>query len=172
MNNAIAFKPVTTEDAALLGSVALRSYQAYYLHLWHDAGEWYMQNSFSTPQLVKEIADSNARFFMVFTGGKPVGFIKINLDAPLGDEPAALELERIYFIEEASGKGIGTRSVQYVISLAESLGKQTVWLKVMDTSPAISFYKKLGFEICGTHRLDFEQMKEEMRGMYVMKKTL
>ncbi len=40
----------------------------------------------------------------------------------------------------------------------------------MDSSTAaIAFYKKFGFEVCGTYHLNFPQMKEELRGMYIMK---
>jgi len=39
----------------------------------------------------------------------------------------------------------------------------------MDTSEGpIAFYKKMGFEIVGTHRLKHELMKEELRGMVIM----
>ncbi|MEJ7679642.1 MAG: hypothetical protein WKG06_17635 [Segetibacter sp.] len=34
---------------------------------------------------------------------------------------------------------------------------------------AISFYRKMGFEITGTHRLKHALMKEELRGMVIMK---
>ena len=43
----------------------------------------------------------------------------------------------------------------------------------MDSSKdAIAFYEKMGFQLCGTHYLDFEPMKKEFRGMVVMKKEL
>lgn len=165
--------PIDIDDIEVLQRVALQAYREHYLHLWYDGGEWYMHKNFSTEQLGKELNDSNAQFFIVYNDNVAVGFVKINIDAPFENENNALELERIYFIKSARGKGIGTAAVQFVLALAESMGKKIVWLKVMDTSAAaIAFYKKPGFEICGTYHLDFPQMKEELRGMYIMKKIL
>jgi len=165
--------PITITDIAQLQAVALQAYRDHYLHLWHEGGEWYMQKSFSTNRLLAELSDGNAKFFIVYADGAAVGFVKINIDAPFESEQNALELERIYFIKAASGKGIGSAAVNFVFALAKKMGKQIVWLKVMDSSAAaIAFYKKLGFSICGTYHLDFVQMKEEYRGMYIMKKQL
>ncbi len=169
----IVIKPVTINDALLLSTVALQAYRAHYLHLWYDGGEWYTHKNFSVKQLCAEINDDNARFFIVYVNNLPAGFIKVNIDAPLHNDVNALELERIYFIKEVNNKGVGTKTMKYVFALAESLGKQIIWLKVMDSSAAaIAFYKKLGFEICDTFRLDFKQMRNELTGMYMMKKSL
>jgi hypothetical protein len=43
----------------------------------------------------------------------------------------------------------------------------------MDSSvDSIAFYRKNGFETCGTHQLEFPLMIEQFRGMVVMKKYL
>lgn len=173
MMEGIIIKPVTVNDVELLQAVALQSYKEHYLHLWYDGGKWYMQNSFNLQQLAQELEDDNARFFMVYTAGEPCGFVKVNIHAPLGDITNALELERIYFKQSAGGKGIGAQAVEYVFALASRLGKQVVWLKVMDTSSKpVAFYRKMGFEICGVYHLPYQQMKKEVRGMYIMKKEL
>jgi len=169
----IAIKPITVDDVELLQAVALQAYKEYYLHLWYDGGAWYMEKCFNLQQLTEELQDNNARFFMVYADDDPLGFVKINVDAPFGDITNALELERIYFKRSAGGRGIGAYAVEYVFALAKSLNKQLVWLKVMDSSTKpIAFYKKMGFEICGTYHLPFEQMKAELRGMYIMKTAL
>jgi ribosomal protein S18 acetylase RimI-like enzyme len=60
-----------------------------------------------------------------------------------------------------------------MINIAKEKNKKLIWLKVMDSSKdAIEFYKKMGFEICGTAHLNFEMMKPEYREMYVMRKLL
>ena len=45
-------------------------------------------------------------------------------------------------------------------------------LKAMDSSKSVDFYEQNGFEKRGTHLLDFEAMKPEYRGMYVMQRSL
>ncbi|HWB26195.1 MAG TPA: GNAT family N-acetyltransferase [Chitinophagaceae bacterium] len=174
MNDAaIVFTPVDIQDVEQLHRLAVKAYKDHYVHLWHDSCEWYMQKCFSTNQLAEEIQDANAKFFIVQINNRAVGYIKINLDAPLAEEPKALELERVYFVADASGKGIGSKAMEFVFTLAESFEKKIVWLKVMDSSiAAIAFYNKLGFSICGTHRLNYTEMKPELRGMFIMKKYL
>jgi len=175
MNKNIEICPIAAQDVEALRAVALQAYKDHYRHLWHDGGEWYMQNSFSTGQLTAELNDTNAKFYIILAKNESVGFLKLNIDAPLQDITGAeaLELERIYLTKAAIGKGIGSTIMHFVFGLATALHKKAVWLKVMDSSAdAIAFYTKHGFAVCGTHCLDFEQMKHELTGMYLMKKLL
>jgi len=171
----VLMKPVTVGDVEELRDVALRAYKDHYLHLWYDSGEWYMEKSFSISNLSIELNNSNAKFYIIYLDNVAAGFLKLNIDAPFPSHPNLnlLELERIYLTKAASGKGVGSAAVDFVCNIAAEYNKQAVWLKVMDSSEGpITFYKKHGFEICGTFHLDFEQMKEEVRGMYVMKKSI
>ena len=171
----IQFKPLTPADAPLLSEVALRSYRQHYLHLWHDNGVWYIDRCFTVEVLQREMADPNSAWFLVEQAGGPVGFIKLNIDKPLGDDndENALELERIYLVQEVTGQGVGKAALQFVFDYARKQGKTLVWLKAMDSSTdAIAFYERMGFVHCGTYHLNFEQMKPEFRGMVMMKATL
>lgn len=175
MNKDISIRLISTDDVEELRTVALQAYRDHYLHLWYDGGEWYIGKSFSISRLSNELADANARFYIIYLADAAVGFLKLNIDAPLEGLPHlnALELERIYLTGAASGKGVGSAALDLVFGLAAELNKDTVWLKVMNSSHGpIAFYKKHGFAECGTHQLDFEMMKKELRGMYVMKKEL
>lgn len=171
----IQLQKLTAQDAALLSEVALKAYCDHYLHLWYDGGEWYKEKSFAPGNLEQELKDENALFFLIKEGSSYTGFLKLNIDAAFGAciKEEALELERIYLDKSSSGKGIGSFLLDYTFELAKSLNKKIVWLKAMDSSEAaIRFYKSHGFEICGTHHLDFPQMKEEYRGMVIMQKML
>jgi len=56
---------------------------------------------------------------------------------------------------------------------ARTFNKDFVWLQVTDSSSsAIGFYESLGFENGETETLQFSQMKQELRGMFVMKKKI
>lgn len=173
--NNIRLLQITTADTVLLSKVATKAYSDHYLHYWYDGGAWYIDKSFAVKNLAAEIADENALFFFVYYNDEALGFIKLNIDAGFEncDKKEALELERIYLTKAASGKGIGSYLINFTIEFAQQRNKKVVWLKVMDTSAAaISFYQKHGFEICGSLHLDFPQMKEELRGMFIMKKNL
>lgn len=175
----ITFTPLSVADAPALSELAIRAYRDHYLDLWHDRGEWYMQHSFAPQQLATELADPNARYFRVNLNNEPVGFLKVNLDNPLPGSPSPdqsagtdIELERIYLVDAATGQGVGQAAMDFVERMARERGKQTLWLKSMDSSLALGFYKRLGFQQQGTHRLTFPQMKEECRGMVILRKEL
>jgi hypothetical protein len=59
---------------------------------------------------------------------------------------------------------------------AQQLKKDIVFLKAMNPhTAAISFYKKPGYEICGSLQLplpDFLLIKEGYRGMVILKKHI
>ncbi|TMI96616.1 MAG: GNAT family N-acetyltransferase [Bacteroidetes bacterium] len=163
-----------TEDALPLSEIAIRSYKDFYLYLWHDNGEWYVNRSFSPPVFEKELRDPNHAFFFLKQTEKLVGFLKMNINQPLHNYEKfdCIELERIYLVRSATGKGHGHKVVEFCFEYARKLNKQLIWLKAMDSSEAVFFYEKLGFERCGSFQLDFPKMKKEFRGMVIMMKKL
>lgn len=168
-------KEIEAKDAHFLSKVALQAYTDHYLNLWYDSGKWYIKKYFSAEKLSAELMDTNSRFFIAFFNNSPVGFLKLNINAPLEgfEDKKTLELERIYLNKEAAGKGIGRELVERTFQIAAENKKDLVWLKAMDTSKGpIAFYKKMGFTITGTHVLKHPLMKEELRGMVVMIKEL
>ncbi|MFD2514912.1 GNAT family N-acetyltransferase [Pontibacter locisalis] len=164
----------TTKDLHTLQDIAINSYGDHYLYLWHDGGMWYIDRCFSDGALRKELEDPNAAFFLIYAAQELVGFLKLNLHKAIEGftEQEALELERIYLLKSASGKGIGKAAVDFTKQFSRERGKKVIWLKAMDSSKSVVFYEKNGFEKCGTYTLDFEAMKEEYRGMYVLKLEL
>lgn len=166
--------PCSITDLHVLQDIAINSYGDHYLYLWHDGGMWYINRCFSDDALKKELEDSNAAFFLIYTNNELVGFLKLNIDKAIEGftEQEALELERIYLIKSASGKGIGKAAVNFTKQFAQEKNKKVIWLKAMDSSKSVDFYEQNRFAKCGTYTLDFEAMKEEYRGMYVMKLEL
>ena len=105
---------------------------------------------------------------------KPVGLIKLNIDSAIDKFTAAfaLELERIYLIKEASGRGFGKGAMTFVVNFAKAKNKKIVWLKAMDSSPAVEFYKKSGFIITGETNLNYPQITAGFQRMLFMQLTL
>jgi diamine N-acetyltransferase len=189
LENGIRIFKLTADDADWLSIIAKKAYLDNYTHLWYDAGAWYAEYCFNVEQLRLELSDENALFFGVEDDKEPLGFLKINIDYPLSktlcqskdltlmtfdtDEiQNALELERIYLTKQGQGRGIGHRLVKVTFDAARSRGKDVVWLKAMDTSPAIDFYERMGFTECCTMNLGYEKMKTELRGMKALKKSI
>jgi len=166
----MTIRACTKEDIDLVTRVLLQSYRETYTYLWFDDGESYIQANFNTKRLNDELSDPNSAFFLAYDGQDPVGVIKLNIDSPLGSYSAnkALELERIYFIKEALGKGMGKEAVDFVESFARQRKKSIVWLKAMDSSAAVKFYLRKNFRITGEAWLSYEVMKDEYKRMVVM----
>ena len=166
----MTIRSCTKDDIDLLVRIFLQSYRENYLYLWFDGGENYMQANFTAERLNEELSDPNAAFFLVYDDQRPIGVIKLNIDKGLGNYPAdgALELERIYFIKEGLGKGLGKEAIDFVENFARERNKSIVWLKAMDSSPAVNFYLKRNFRITGETWLGYEEMKDEYKRMVIM----
>jgi len=167
-------KPCTESDIPDLILVARQSYNEHYLHLWYDAGAWYLENNFTHQQFSEELTDTNAALFLIFNEHTPVGFLKLNIDKGYENfsDTEALELERIYFIKSASNLGLGKATISFVKDYAKQKSKSIIWLKAMDSALSVEFYKKQGFTIHSDYTLPYTQMKVELRGMYVMVKEI
>jgi GNAT superfamily N-acetyltransferase len=155
-------------------AVAVQSYREHYLHLWSDGGAWYLERCFTPAVLAREMEEPDSYFYLISRGGAPAGFLKVNDRQPLDGYPAehCLEVERLYLLATASGRGLGRAALQFAEELARGKGRRVVWLKTMDTSSAVGFYEKLGFRTCGHTRLAFPLSKPEFRNMLIMQKEL
>jgi ribosomal protein S18 acetylase RimI-like enzyme len=60
------------------------------------------------------------------------------------------ELWHLYVAPSRRGQGIGRLLVETVVAAARDAGTRCVWLETSNLAyPAIQFYRRLGFELCG-----------------------
>lgn len=176
----ITIEKASLSDAAILSHLAKAIYQENYLHLWLPGGaDWYMhQYAYSIAQLEQELADPNMAYYLLQENQEPVGYLKLVLSSNLsGYDPAdALEIERIYLLENRKGRGLGQKMMQWAMDIAVALDKKVIFLKAMDSSQdAIAFYQHQGYSVCDTFSLPkpiFALMKESYRGMLILSKLL
>ena len=162
----------TPDDAVALSTLAQRAYFDHFRYLWTDGGEAYVRETFATDRLRQESADDNVRHFMAWLGNRTVGYVKLNLRAPL-DGVVGLELHRIYLLAVAAGQGIGRRLVAEALRVAAENQRPFVWLKVMRSSRAsIAFYEKRGFRSYAETTFAHPLLKPEYQDMLIMKKAL
>jgi GNAT superfamily N-acetyltransferase len=122
--------------------------------------------------LKKEEGDENTILYRILSNQKAIGVLKISLDAATGDfsREEALCVDKIYILNEYSGKGIGKKVLQFVTLRAEELSKKIVWLDTMQKGPALNFYLKNGFQIHGESKVTFPTVIEKESLMWVMVK--
>ena len=114
----------------------------------------YLEEGFSEDKLTTELEDQNAEFYFATLDNEVIGYLKLNFGASqteLKDEKA-LEIERIYVLQEFHGKKVGQILYNKAIEVAKDKKSDYVWLGVWEENPrAISFYKKNGFEEFDKH---------------------
>ena len=158
-----------------LKDVAIQAYMDHYTHLWKDGGKSYIQSSFSIQAFEKYFETKTLKkLYKINVNNSLSGFLTIGLgyDENLDSSPFMMELERIYFIKESTGKGIGSRVIQFLHSIADQNDIHTIWLKAMKKSPAVPFYQKHGWKITGATHLDHPQVIASESQMYIMTKAL
>jgi diamine N-acetyltransferase len=172
--NSMEIKICSNNELNELVFISNQSYRDHYIHLWHDNGEEYIKSNFSSLKLNEELSDPNSIFYLIRFENKIVGYFKLNIDKGIEkySSTVALELERIYFIKNAVGKGFGKLIIDFVIDYARKKNKKIVWLKSMNSSKAVDFYKKQDFYICNEYFLAFPTMKNEFKKILVMIKEI
>lgn len=119
-----------------------------------DDFEKYMSEAFSVVRLKRELNQKHASFYFLWDGEQLAAYIKINefeaqSDLKIDD---ALELERIYVLQNYQGKGVGAYLIEKVKTIAKHRDKNFIWLGVWEENySAIKFYQKNGFYKFGTH---------------------
>lgn len=108
----------------------------------------YLEEVFSADKLSDELNDKNAAFYFAKIEDEVIGYLKLNFgqsQTELKDDKA-LEIERIYVLQEFHGKKIGQILYDKAIEIAKQKKADYVWLGVWEENQrAISFYKKNGF---------------------------
>lgn len=115
----------------------------------------YVARSFNSERLLSELRNPNSFFFIVEDAAEvPLGYLKLNVgDAqtePMGD--GYVEVERIYVLASAKGKGAGSALIEHAYEFAKERGMHSIWLGVWEENhDAIGVYKKHGYRNTGEH---------------------
>lgn len=174
----VEIRKVGLPELEELRDIGVISYVPHYSHLWKPGGvEWYLNRCFGDENLQKELIDANIEYYIVSFAEENIGILKLILQKPLPDSNLenALYLEKIYFVKEWTGKGLGKNLIDFSLRRANELNRQCVWLMAMDTSAKpIAAYERAGFRVSSRTGLgdEFELMKEKFRGMVIMKNCL
>lgn len=170
---------IPIRDIQKINHLGCQTYLPHYPHLWYKGGvEWYLDKCFSDRQLEMDLANPSLSYYAICLDGQEVGLLKlVRNKAPFGLHlDVSLYLEKIYFLKEFTGQGLGQKTISWVFEQARNSEIKTVWLMAMDSShKTIASYEKAGFQQIGATRLDdkeFQLMKPEFRGMVILKKDL
>jgi ribosomal protein S18 acetylase RimI-like enzyme len=108
----------------------------------------YLKDGFSIEKLTEEINNKYSKFFFALDNERVIGYLKLNFGESQTElkDSKALEIERIYVLNEYHGKKVGQLLYDQAIQVAVELKVDYVWLGVWEENQrAFNFYKKNGF---------------------------
>ncbi|WP_338648249.1 GNAT family N-acetyltransferase [Flavobacterium sp. KS-LB2] len=114
----------------------------------------YLEESFNTEQLTGELNNANSEFYIAYLEAEVVGYLKINFSDAQTETISenALELQRIYVLQNFHGKNIGQLLLDQVKKIAKDTGVDFIWLGVWEENHrALHFYTKNGFVVFDKH---------------------
>jgi diamine N-acetyltransferase len=132
----------------------------------------YLAEGFSAEKLSAELANAYSQFYFAEMNGQVLGYLKVNTGEAQTEnqDPAAIEIERIYVLKEYHGKEVGPKLYQKALSIAHEQNAPYIWLGVWEKNPrAIRFYEKQGFVEFDQHIF---QLGDDAQTDILMKKVI
>ncbi len=140
-------------DAAALAELAEKTFRAAFAQLISKENfESYVARSFNEDQIKSELFDSACTFFIAKLREKWVGYAKLYRSPPPDciRKLPAIELARLYCLQQYLGHGIGDALVDACIGYARRKAFKSIWLgSWKENHRANAFYEKMQFEVLG-----------------------
>lgn len=151
----IAVRPCGPEDLAVLRELSCSTFRETFASSNTPENlQAYLDRAYGLERLRAELAERESEFYFAELDGDAVGYLKLNeaLAQTEFQDPASLEVERIYVRRRAQGMGLGRTLLQHAVSSAAARGKRYIWLGVWEhNSKAMRFYQKNGFYRISEH---------------------
>ena len=114
----------------------------------------YLEKGFSLQKLTAELQNPESEFYFATLNGTVIGYLKLNFGESQTEKQdgKALEVERIYVLQEFHRKKVGQLLCDKAIQIAKNKNVDFVWLGVWEENHrAIQFYTKNGFVAFDQH---------------------
>ena len=118
----------------------------------------YLEEGFSVEKLTAELNNEDSEFYFAELDQTIIGYLKLNSGEAQTElkDVQALEIERIYVLQEFHGKKVGQLLYEKAMNVAKQKNADYVWLGVWEENPrAIRFYQKNGFIAFDKHIFKF-----------------
>jgi len=171
----VIFNPVSNANIDSYISVGIQSYKEHYLHLWQDQDPSPFINKYLTKQSVIEgINNQKQLFYIVKVNKENAGILNITIDSEKEKSICKhnLLLNKIYLLNSFSGKGVGSKTIDFVNQLALEYKKDSILLYAMKKGKPLDFYKKHGYQIIKEAFIDLPRVLDKEKEMWLMKLKL
>jgi len=144
----------THADLETLQRIGCDTYREHFSEIWTLAGmRHFLSDDFSRESLTRSLAAPDQHLWLLAKdmAGNTQGFAKLNWNSrmPLHNAAGA-ELQKIYLLKSATGKGYGMQLLSVICERASARQQQLLWLDVLKSNHAAqAFYSRFGFHACG-----------------------
>jgi ribosomal protein S18 acetylase RimI-like enzyme len=156
---------VQPTDLEALVAISEKTFYDAFFHMTKPSDYiTYTSAAFHPDKLLSEINNPNSNFYFGMIDGKPVAYLKLNINDTQTElqEAYGLEIQRIYVLADHQGKQIGKQLIQFALEKANEEQKKYAWLGVWEKNPnAVRFYESNGFRIIGKHTFPFGEALDE-----------
>ena len=150
-------RPARAAEAALLAALGARTFrEAYGKHTPEADLEAYIASTYSARAQALELVAPDQACFLARRAREPIGFALLGSDEPapacVPARDAAIQLKRIYVVQDAWGSGAGSLLLEACMAEARARGFETLWLTAWsENHRALAFYGRHRFVRVGTH---------------------
>ncbi len=162
----ITILQATPKDIPAIQEIAHKTWPITYGDILSKAQLDYMLDLMYSDASLLEQLKTKPHFFLAKEGDSFLGFTSCENNYLINK---VTRIHKIYILPEAQGKGVGKLLIDKVIALAKENQSEVISLNVNKFNKAVSFYKKIGFEIVAEEDLDIgdgylmEDYKMEMK---------
>lgn len=146
----IVIREATIEDAKLIADISHQTfYDTFAAYNRKEDMDKFLNQQFTKGKLIMEVGAKENTFLLAYNHNEIAGYVKLRDErVPLSlNNRNALEIARIYAMNNQIGKGVGSILMQACIDIAKQKNKELLWLGVWEKNRrAIQFYTRWGFE--------------------------
>jgi ribosomal protein S18 acetylase RimI-like enzyme len=112
----------------------------------------YLDLAFNPDSIQQQLLNPEISYIVACIQNEPVGYAKLKRNSVVPEliGTRAIQLERIYTLQDFIGKKVGKSLMEECIHQSMQENFEKMWLSVwQENEIAIKFYKKWGFEVIG-----------------------
>lgn len=161
----IEINPITEYDLKTIAELAHKIWWPTYSSFVPLLQIETMLAEYYNPEALKSQIVEGQTFLLIKENGVPFGFTSYSPT----EDPSIVKIHKLYVDPDFQGKGAGRLFIEKVAQIALEKGAQQLELMVNRHNPAVSFYKKMGFQIFKPVDTPYHQFVLED---FMMRKTL
>ncbi|MDG2431664.1 GNAT family N-acetyltransferase [Flavobacterium sp.] len=152
----IQISAVTPNDLNALKAISIQTFTETFAPVNSAANlATYITENLTDSLLQSELKNKQSAFFFAKANDQILGYLKLNWGTAQTENVLenAMEIQRIYVLQEFQGQQIGYRLLAEAIAIATAKKVASIWLGVWEHNhKALQFYKKNGFTAFNQHQ--------------------